>query len=207
MTPVPPCGADLQGVVLAAGGSRRLGRRKQLVMVDGVPLVRRTVQIVREACGTPVIVVTGCDAGRVADCVSDLEVLIAHNPNWESGLGGSLATGLEALTSDRRAALVTPCDLPRLSVEDLRKLAAAWRRSAERPAACRYDGVLGTPAILPTALFSTILQSAGETGAAEYLRQPGIAVTAVDMPAAALDLDRQQDLENLEADATLSRHS
>lgn len=205
--PTPPCGTDLQGVVLAAGASRRLGRHKQLVAVGGVPLVRRTVEIVSEACGAPVIVVTGCNARRVVDCIGDLEVVIAHNPSWESGLGGSLAAGLEALTPNCRAALVTPCDLPRLAVEDVRKLMAAWCRSAEQPAACRYDGVLGTPAILPAALFSEILQSAGETGAAAYLRQPGIAVTAVDMPAAALDLDRQEDLESLRADPTLSRHS
>lgn len=193
----PPRWPGLRGLVLAAGGSRRLGQPKQVVRINGLPLVRRTVQIVAEVCEGTVTVVLGASSERVAECLEDTDVVCVDNPDWQRGLGQSLALGLAALNGHCRAVLVTPCDLPCLSKDDLETLAEAWSLEPERPAASRYHGVLGTPAILPAGVLTDLPGGRGDEGARGYLRRPGVSVTPVDLAAAAVDLDREQDLSGI----------
>lgn len=194
-----PRDLGLRGLVLAAGASTRLGYPKQLVPVNGVPLVRRTAQIVAEVCGCPATVVIGSDAERVARCLEGTGTVLVHHPGWARGLGSSLGKGLAALASECQAVLVAPCDLPCLSAADLGRLVEAWRRAPAIPAACGYDGVLGTPAILPAGLFPDLIDSEGDAGARLFLRRTGTPVTTVAMDTAAMDLDQWQDLDDLEA--------
>ena len=82
-------------VILAAGGSRRLGQPKQLLAVSGEPMIRRVVRSAVESGAEQVVVVLGSSA---CDCVSAIKqcgVDIVVNPFWESGLAGSLRIGVE----------------------------------------------------------------------------------------------------------------
>lgn len=180
----------LQGLVLAAGESSRFGSPKQLVEVGGVPLVRRTVLLAQGVCEGPVVVVVGAASGRVVQCLQGLHVRIAANPRWAEGLAGSLRAGLVAIEADRRGVMVLPCDLPRLCHKDLARLVSAWGRRAELPAAARFEGVLGIPAILPTGLLPHIDLAAADQGARNFLRRADVEVTAVPMAAAARDIDK-----------------
>ncbi len=197
MTRLPARWPGLRGLVLAAGGSRRLGRPKQTIRIEGAPLVRRIVRIVSDVCEGPVVVVLGASSERVANCLQGMDVVRVDNPEWRTGLGSSLARGLAALEGCCQAALVTACDLPCLAREDLETLATAWSREPDRPAAARYEGVLGIPAILPPGVFPELSDGGGDVGARGYLRRPDVSVTAVDLPGAALDLDRAQDLDGM----------
>lgn len=109
-------------VVLAAGGSRRLGTAKQLVPFRGRTLLRHAVEVAVEASGasapdggTPgetnlgpmagpvggagargaVIVVLGAEAARMREEVEGLPVQVAVNERWAEGLAGSVRLGLE----------------------------------------------------------------------------------------------------------------
>jgi molybdenum cofactor cytidylyltransferase len=178
--------------VLAAGESSRFGSPKQLVEVGGVPLVRRTVTLAQGVCEGPVIVVVGAASRRVVECLEGLHVRIVTNPRWAEGLAGSLRAGFAAIEADRRGVLVLPCDLPRLRHDDLSRLVEAWAGRAELPAAARFEGVLGIPAILPTGLLPRIDLTAADQGAREFLRRADVDVTAVPMAAAARDLDEPE---------------
>ncbi|HEY0757641.1 MAG TPA: nucleotidyltransferase family protein [Acidisarcina sp.] len=88
------------GLVLAAGGSRRLGQPKQLLELDGEALLRRTVRIAVEAgCGR-VVVVLGAGAEALRLQVAGLPAEVVVNAEWEQGMGGSIRAGLEALGLD-----------------------------------------------------------------------------------------------------------
>ncbi len=187
----------LRGLVLAAGASRRLGHPKQAVSIGGVPLVRRTVLLIAGVCGFPVTVVTGAEEPQVRACLDDLDVVLAHNPGWRDGLAGSLALGLHSLGQDCAAALVAPCDLPRLSARDLDRLVTAWRLAPERPAAATYHGIIGVPAVLPAPVFSELATVTGDKGARDFLRRGDTPVTVVEFPSAASDLDDHRDLATL----------
>ena len=79
-------------VILAAGGSTRLGEPKQLLSLGGETLIEHQVATLL-ATGLPVCVVTGAvNVGRVltrhVGLKSDLHFI--HNPDWEKGMGASV---------------------------------------------------------------------------------------------------------------------
>lgn len=182
-------------ILLAAGASRRLGRPKALVEVDGEPLVRRTARLLAGTRPLVLLVVTGerVLGARIGAALDGIDATRVDCDDWDAGMGASLRAGLAAAARwPIAAALVCPCDLPRLEAAHIEDLVAAWRADPARPAASRYAGVVGTPAILPRAAFDAAA-GAGDRGARAWLRrQP--ALSLVDAPDLAFDVDEPGDL-------------
>ncbi|MBI4761196.1 MAG: putative selenium-dependent hydroxylase accessory protein YqeC [Chloroflexi bacterium] len=87
----------IAGIVLAAGESKRFGKPKQLLDWKGQSFVRAVAQTALRAGLSPVVVVTGANAGEVEAAVHDLNVLIVRNEDWQSGQGSSIRQGIKAL--------------------------------------------------------------------------------------------------------------
>ncbi|MCE5233747.1 MAG: nucleotidyltransferase family protein [Mizugakiibacter sp.] len=175
-------------VLLAAGASRRLGRPKQLVAIDGEPLVRRAARLALATVPADAVVVLGADATAVAAAVRGLAVRPLRAPGWEHGMGASLRAGLDALAPACAGALVLLCDQPALDAAHLEALLAAWRLDPAGAAASAYAGVLGVPAVLPRAWFPHV-DAGADRGARDLLRSRAAAVRAVPRAALADDLD------------------
>ena len=192
-------GGRVACVVLAAGGSRRLGRPKQLVRRRGQPLLVRAVDAARGALpGAPLVVVLGAEALRLRALLRrrDPAVRAVVNSRWSSGLASSLQRGLETLSSEVDAVLVLLVDQPNVDAAALRRLVDAWRRRPAAPAAARYLGRPGVPAILPRRAWRALRNLDGDAGARALLRGAGT-VTLVDMPEAELDVDTPEDAARL----------
>jgi molybdenum cofactor guanylyltransferase len=109
------------GAVLTGGASRRMGRDKALVEVDGVPMAARAMRALRESGADPIVLVGGDDEalGRLGvDVVAD---------RWPGE--GPLAGVATALTTDLVAGadvvLVVATDQPWLVGSDLVSLVDA----------------------------------------------------------------------------------
>ena len=103
-------------VVLAAGGSSRMGSPKQLLRIEGISLVRRVAETALASRCQGVYVVVGAEAGAVRREVSGLSLEVVDNPDWEMGLAGSIRVGVEAVQAARPefdAAILAPVDQPR----------------------------------------------------------------------------------------------
>lgn len=184
-----------------------MGRPKALLMLDGVPLVRRATGALSAACGGPLVAVTGADREAVEAALHGTGVRLVHNAGWREGIGGSVAAGLAALPPDAAAVLVLPCDLPFVGAAELLALAQSWLRRPEWPAAAAYAGTIGVPAVIPAGLFdelSAALPATGDAGAGPWLRARLERVTRLPMPAAARDLDSPEDLAG-PAESEISR--
>ena len=101
--------------MLAAGGSRRMGSPKQLMLHEGEPLVRRAATAAVDAGANPVIVVLGANANLLEPSLAGLEsVTTVVNGDWEQGIASSLAAGLRALREAREfdGVMITLADQP-----------------------------------------------------------------------------------------------
>jgi CTP:molybdopterin cytidylyltransferase MocA len=186
---------QIAGVLLAAGEGSRLGGPKALVEVAGARLVDRGVALLRAGGTAPVVVVTG------AVDVPLLGVITVHNPDWRSGMGSSLATGLGALPDTCAAAVVALVDQPLIGPRVVQRLIAAYLDGAGI-AVASYDGRLRNPVLLARDEWAGVLALAtGDVGARPYLQAHPDRVTAVECG----DIGRPDDVDTPEDLARVSR--
>ena len=184
-------------MLLAAGGSTRLGEPKQLLRRRGVPLLVHAIEAGEAAVGSPVVAVLGARALTLRSVLRRRGVRARPvvNAKWRQGLASSLAAGLRALPP-RTAALLVLVDQPNVGRAALERLVAAWRKRPAVPAAAFYDGRAGVPAILPPRHFAAARALSGDQGARALLRSlPD--VTLVPMPEAAADVDTPEDVRTV----------
>jgi molybdenum cofactor cytidylyltransferase len=193
----------LGAVLLAAGGSTRLGQPKQLLEIEGQVLVRRQAELLLEQDFACVVVVTGSVRHEVEQALQGLDLLFVHNENWEEGMGGSLARGIAAMPERVRGALLLLCDQWRISAADLLSLAQAWRKSPEKAVTAEWraqrsawpaEVPSGPPVIFPRALFARLAKLQGDRGAQSVLKHYAGGTTQILMPNAAFDIDLPSDL-------------
>jgi molybdenum cofactor cytidylyltransferase len=189
----------MPAIILAAGGSNRLGRPKQLVRVAGETLLDRTVRLAQEAGAEPVIVVLGGNRESiVAD--ADLQAVVAvENEDWRQGIASSIRTGvLAAQVHNPDGVLLLVCDQPGLSSAFLGALIQAFNNEMQPViVASSYANVAGIPVIFPASLFAELLRLQGDTGARSILRDPRCRLITLPFAEGAVDIDTPQDLQTL----------
>ncbi len=179
---------SVAAVVLAAGFSRRLGRPKQTLEINGETLLQRAVRVAHEAELEPVFVVTTAHLAEdlAADTVACDLVL---NGEAEEGIASSIRAGVRAAEAvqDVAGIVVMTCDQVSTSADHLRALCA----HSEQMTGSAYAGRVGVPAYFPRASFSQLLQLEGDAGARDLLRS----AEAISAEELALDIDTEEDLE------------
>lgn len=185
-------------IVLAAGGSSRLGSSKQLVRRNNRPLMVHALKLAAGAAPKRIAVVLGADAARLRALLQrrDSSALAVLNSRWREGIAASLRAGIRALPADAAAALILLTDQALLTRTDVQRLLTAWRARPAHPAAARYAGRIGVPAVLPRSLWRSVCSLRGDAGARNVLRAAET-VTLVDMPNAAFDVDTPADVNAL----------
>ena len=187
-------------IILAAGRAARMGRLKQLLPVEGRPMVRRVAEAVCAANLAQVVAVIGAQAEAVTAALADLPLEIVVNATWREGMSASLRAGLRALRPDIGAALVVLADQPALTPDLLRLLVDRYRATGAPIVVPRYQGRRGNPVLWDRALFPDLLAVEGDRGGRDLLKryQDLVEWVDVDDPAVLLDVDTRRDYENLE---------
>ena len=93
-------------VVLAAGASTRFGSTKQLVRVNGRPLMHTVVSRAVELAGHSVTVVLGAHAGELAPLLKHTPAAVTVNRNWSEGIASSIREGLAHTPTTADAVLI-----------------------------------------------------------------------------------------------------
>jgi molybdenum cofactor cytidylyltransferase len=191
--------ARVAGVVLAAGGSTRLGRPKQLLPFRGEPLVRRAARQALAVCDA-VHVVVGADGERVARALDGPGLDVVVNRAWQEGMGGSIATGVRAAIAAVPAVdglLLLLADQPLVDAGHLGALRARFSSTEGAALAASYGDVVGVPAVFDVGLAAALTVLRADEGARHLLRTLGSRLVAVALPEAAVDVDVEADYEAL----------
>ncbi len=188
-------------VVLAAGGSTRFGKPKQLALFQGETFIRRIVAAAIEAGCAPVVVVTGEDSARVSSELTELTVSIAMNPRWSSGLGSSIGVGVQHamdLAADLDASLLLTCDQPFVTAAVLAQIIQLRLTSGKSIVASAYASTLGIPALFDRSCFPDLLRLEEDSGAKKIILAQPHDVASFDFPAGEIDIDTAADYEKLD---------
>jgi molybdenum cofactor cytidylyltransferase len=191
----------ISAVVLAAGASRRLGRPKQLLELDGKPLLQHVVDACVGAGLDEVVVVLGHEAERVrAALARDRVVRTVTNASYRSGQASSLAAGLDAVDARAEAVVIVLGDQPRLSAEAIRRAVAEWQGSRAPVVRSYYGNVPGHPVVAARSAWDVLRAARGDRGARDTLADSAIDVVRVDMGSPPLDdVDTWEQYERLRA--------
>jgi molybdenum cofactor cytidylyltransferase len=195
-----PAESPIAAVVLAAGASHRFGEsNKLLATIDGCPLVTRAINTLVAGGIADIVVVTGHDRAAIEDAVRERPIHLVHNPEWEDGMGTSIAAGIGATNAWAAGAFIVPGDMPMMTVQLLAALIDAFAR-ADRdrivyPA--NSAGEQRNPVLWPRRYFPELCKLPPAVGAKELLQEHRADCVPVvfDCDAALRDVDTLDDLE------------
>jgi molybdenum cofactor cytidylyltransferase len=189
-------------VLLAAGGSSRMGRPKQLLPFGAGTLLRHAAETALATGFSPVLVVLGAEAEACAATLAGLDVSTIRHDDWARGLGTSIRAGVEGLENIAPAAsavLVLLHDQPAVSARALRNLARLWSPPGITIAASFYGGSLGVPAVFDRRHFAELKALDPAAGAKGIIARHGPAVARLELPEALADIDAPADYDRLRA--------
>lgn len=187
----------IAAIVLAAGGSVRFGKPKQLLLYDGEPLVQRAVNAALGAGVSEVVVVLGSDAENIVGALEEnAQTRAVINRDWRTGLASSIKAGLDAI-DEPDGVLIMLSDQPLIDSTALSRLIDRFDET-HRIVASGYDDTMGVPAIIGGEFLVDLKHLSGDHGAGAWIRSRIADVTIVPLEKASIDIDTPADAARLE---------
>nr|WP_221380145.1 nucleotidyltransferase family protein [Actinoplanes polyasparticus] len=180
------------GLVLAAGGSLRLGEAKQLLPFHGRTLLDATLDVAR-SCGFDQLLVTvGGSAAQVRDRVDLAGCTVIENPLYSSGCGSSVSSAIPRVRGGSLVLLLG--DQPGVLASSVKAMLGAPTPIA----VCRYDHGLGHPFLFRRSVFGDLTELHGDKAVWKLLHSGAYAVTEVPVSGPVpIDVDTREDYARL----------
>lgn len=188
------------GMVLAAGGSRRLGRPKQLLPVWGRPLLEVVLARVCASQLDDVVVVLGESADEISRTVDIGRARITVNTEYATGMSSSLRAGVKAVDVDMCRLVVILGDQPNISATLIDDLLALHCESGLPAAALSLGGLLHPPVVLDRSLWGELLALSGDVGCRALIRSRPELVAVLPVAQSSgqpVDIDTEADYQEL----------
>jgi len=199
MTPKKPTA----GIILAAGLSTRFGRPKQLMDLNGKPLIEWVVDACLSSRLDKIVVVLGHDAPQIASNLSlkykDRRITTIINPQYKNGMSQSLRTGLANVMKDFPSVMFLLGDQPLVSSTLIDRLLESFWESEKDLCVPVHKDTRGNPTLFSSKFYKHLLNVSGDIGAREIIQAHPEAVLLVEAkdPLPFFDIDTEKDLEAL----------
>lgn len=193
-TPMP-----IIAIVPAAGRSARMGTMKQLLPINGVPMV---VQVIEALLGGGVdeVILVAHEALRTA--LRDLppSVRVVANDDPDTAMIDSVRIGTAAAGEHPAGLLVCPADAAGLAAHDVRRCIDAFRAAPDQIIIATYHNRRGHPLIFPISLAAAVQSSECDTGLNQLARNRPALVHTVecDSPGAIANVNTPTDYRRLQ---------
>ncbi len=186
----------VSGLVLAAGGSQRLGEPKQLLPLGDSTLLGAVLEVVRRCALDQRLCVIGGASERVRTAVDLSGFDVVENPSFGEGCSSSIAAALGAVDPRAQTLVLMLGDQPGISPASV---AALLRGRGEAPiAACLYEDGRGHPLAFDRALFGELAAMHGDKAVWKLMDRH--ARSLVEVAVAGMiprDVDTREDYERL----------
>jgi molybdenum cofactor cytidylyltransferase len=174
---LPPRAEFACGLVLAAGGSRRLGRPKQLLPYRGQTMLGHVLDTARACAFGQLVVGIGGSAEAVRAEVDPRGADVVVNPDYGEGCSSSIAAALGVVDPRADVLVLLLGDQPGMRPESVWALLAG--RGDAALAACAYEDGRGHPLAFARSAFGDLAALHGDKGVWRLLDRAGTAVADV----------------------------
>ena len=185
-------------VILAAGKSSRMEQPKQMLIIEGKTLVKRTAEMAMKTDCYPICVVVGANKKLIVPELANMPTTLIDNPHYEQGMASSIKIGLIGVYMTEKnidAVIFLTCDMPFINEKLIVKLIEKASQSVDSQGntplivASKYENQLGIPALFKRAVFNDLLELSGDKGAKSVILKHKNQTAFVDFPDGKFDLD------------------
>ena len=176
-----------------------MGTAKQLLRLDGRPLLQHVLDNVRASAAAEIVLVLGFEAEAIQREINLHQARITVNSQYRLGMGTSLKSGLAVVDSEAEGALVVLADQPFVRPQTLDRLIAEHQAAKAQIVIPTYRGFRGNPVLLDRSIFPELMGLNGDTGCRAVFGDhiEGIVKVPVEDVGILLDVDERSDLEAL----------
>jgi len=187
----------IAGVILAAGGSSRFGRSKQLLEWKGQTFIRNAAELGIQSGLSPVVVVTGAEREAAESELQDLDVEITHNASWSQGQSTSIVEGLKALPPHIGGVVFLLVDQPQIPPDLVEGLVGIHSRQKPAITSTRVKGRRANPVLFDRSLFPELIRLQGDVGGRVLFDDHQVVYLPWEDDRIGLDVDTPQALQQL----------
>lgn len=194
---------DIAAILLAAGLSTRMGEPKLLLPLGGTTVLGKVVSTFAAAGMEEIVVVTGADRQQIERLLAKLStnfpLRVVYNPAFAKGeMLSSIQTGLTALDSLSRAAMIGLGDQPQVRAETIMNICAAFVQTNSPLVIPSFQNRRGHPWLAARSIWPEILALPLSTTPRHFLNTFSRQITYVDADESILqDLDTPDDYARL----------
>lgn len=184
---------EIPGVLLAAGGSKRLNQPKQLLKINDSLLINHIISVIRQGGIERLLVILGSDHVLIRSLIHDQNVHIIVNERWEEGISTSIRSGIKFLNEKAEAAMLFVVDQPFLSSELICQLTHQFQNTDKKIAAPKINNQQCNPVIFSKTLFPELLDLKGKEGGKKIIKNHPVEWVQWDDETLLLDIDTEKD--------------
>lgn len=187
-------------VILAAGGSSRLGSPKQLLNFNHQSLLKNIVSIAGRLSEVIGVVVIGAQHQKMLGELNNSNLSIVINTDWALGMASSIKIGLLniiAINPLLEACIFVVCDQPYINLPLLQSLINTYEESQKGIVACVYGQTTGTPVLLNKKYFDKLMLLQKEEGAKKLIKEYSNDLTEIPFLNGEIDIDTNEDYKKL----------
>lgn len=189
--------AMVVALLLAAGESKRMGRNKLLMPLQGKPLVRRALESLLASAVDQITVVLGHQAEETAQAIKPViscnpdRVTTVLNQDFAQGMSTSIRAGLKDLSRECQAVMIALADEPFVEPQVIDVLITAYRERKGDIVVPTFQGRMGHPALFDRKYFPELSALKGDVGARSVVQahKQELASLEVNQPGILLDVD------------------
>jgi molybdenum cofactor cytidylyltransferase len=160
----------LAAAILAAGESRRMGRPKALVDLQGSTFVEHLIAATRHSRIALTQIVLGANAGAIREQLNSVAAEIVVNPDWPRGQLSSIQAAIRSLPKGQtEGLLICPVDHPLVSPALVATLISVFDETAKLIVLPKYRGRRGHPVLFRASLYEELLAAPPEVGARQVV--------------------------------------